>query len=459
MSTFRMALVVLALVAGCQNAGHFTTKVEAARQHLRLSEDQKALEVLSVPNDSGAPPEYHYLKAVTLDRLGRSEAATAEIRRATSVEPDNPKYKGFELKLRLFARDRASLDQLIELNDQFASVGPVALYATYAYQAKSVLLETENKPKAAEFHSQRKQQTLATALTLAKDMPEFHRDLITFAMQNQMLKEALGLIDGLIEVDPKSTPARNLKIHVLLQLNESNAAARIAKQLYEEEGRRTAGAEAYAVVLSAAQQSPEHDEEFNKLLAEYRFNAPIMTRYATYLTRSGHILKAFELLDQAMKEQPDKAARQQLAFVSVSLPLEIESPDYAEERLRLTRAEISDPLLIEYFEARILYLKKQHHEAVQKMLNIVAAERKNPGSTSKLATDALAWVRRILADQLIGDQMKNVIDSTQNTPIVRFEDAPAKKDEQPEAAPKPENQPDEKPAPVGPKPEPASPSP
>ena len=67
---------------------------------------------------------------------------------------------------------------MIELNDQFAAVGPVALYATYAFQAKAVMLSAENKPKAAEVHEQRKQQTLATALTLSKDMPEFHREWV-----------------------------------------------------------------------------------------------------------------------------------------------------------------------------------------------------------------------------------------------------------------------------------------
>lgn len=439
MSIFRMAAVIVAFVAGCQNAEHFKSKVEAARQHLRLSDDQQALEVLSVTSDSGAPPEFHYLKAITLDRLGRTEAATAEIRRATTIEPNNPKYKGFELKLRLFARDRASLDQLIELNDQFASVGPVALYATYAFQAKAVMLDAENKPKAADFHSQRKQQTLGTALTLAQDMPEFHRELIVFAMQNQKLPEALALIDGLLDIAPKNVPARNQKIQVLLQLKEPDAAAKIAKQLYEESGKRTSGAEAYAVVLSATSQSTEHDEEFHKLRNEFPYNAAVMTRYATYLTRGGHMLKAFELIDQAIKEQPEKAARQQLAFVSVSLPLEIDAPEYAEERLRLCRAEISDPLLLEYFEARILYLKRQYHEAVQKMLNIVAAERKNPGSSTTLATEALTWVRRILADRLVGDQIKNVIDSAQKTPLVKFEEAPAKPDD------KTASQPTEKP--------------
>ena len=83
---------------------------------------------------------------------------------------------------------------------------------------------------------------------------------------------------------------------------------------------------------------------------------------AEVLAEQTKVVKAFEMLDQAMKEQPDKAARQQLAFVSVSLPLEIDASDYAEERLRICRSEISDPLLIEYFEARILYLKDQHHK-------------------------------------------------------------------------------------------------
>lgn len=436
-------MVLLVVASGCSNAEYFQKKVDSARTQLRLSEDQKALETLSVTSDSGAPPEFHYLKAITLDRLGRNEAATAEIRRATAAEPNNPKYKGLELRFRLFARDRTSLDQLIELNDQFAAVGPVALYATYAFQAKAVMLGAENKPKAAEVHEQRKQQTLATALTLSKDMPEFHRELIIFAMQNQKLSEALTLIDGLLEVDSKSVPARNQKIQVLLQLKEPDAATVIAKQLYEESGKRGPGAEAYATVLSTASNSAEHDAEFEKLRTEFPYNPIIVTRFATYLTRAGQMLKAFEFLDQAIKEQPDKSARQHLAFVSVTLPLEIEAPEYAEERLRVCRAEFNDPLLLDYFEARILYLKHQYREAVQKMLNIVAAEQKNPGRSSPLATDALAWVRRILADRLVGDQIKNVIDKTRDAPLIRVEDTPPKADDSPA-------KPEEKPAPAQP---------
>lgn len=419
----RLKLTLLSIIAvslwGCSQAEFYQQKVDTARRHLQLSEDQAALDVLSVTNDSKATPEYHYLKAVTLERLGRNEAATAEIARAIKTEPDNPKYKGFELKLKMFARDRASVDQLLQLNDQFASVGPVALYATFAFQAKAILLEGENKPKAADFHTQRKRQTLETALTLAKDMPEYHRDLIVFALQNQKLDEALKLINGILELDPKSITGRNQKIQTLMLLKQPDKAVSIAKQLYEEGGKRVAGAEAYATILSATSQTAEHDAAFSDLRQELPFNPTIITKYAGYLTRAGHLLKAFELLDKAVKEQPDKAVRQHLAFVSISLPLEIESAEFAEDRLRIYRSEINDPLLLDYFEARLMYLKKQHHEAVQKMLNIIAAERKSPGRSTVLASEALNWVRRILADRLVGDQIKNAIDQTQQTPLVR----------------------------------------
>ena len=406
------AALVLCSLVGCGNADFFQKKIDAGRLQLQLSEDEKALETLSAPNDNDAPAEYHYLKALTLDRLGRAEAANAEIRRAVEAEAGNPKYKGLELRFRLFARDRNSVDQLIELNGKHASVGAVALFSTYAYQAKSLLLKAENKPQAAEFHEKRKQETLDTALTLAKDMPELHRDLITFAVQNGKHDEALSLANGLLALSPKSVPARNQKLQVLLLLKEPDDAAKIAAELYDEMGRQLVGAEAYASVLAMTSTSAEHDKEFAELRGKYPYSTTVLTKYATYLTRAGRLVNALELLDAAIQEQPNKSQREQLAFVAITLPLEIDATEYAEERLKRYRDELTDPLLIDFFEGRILFQKRQYHDAVQRMLNIVAAEKKNPGKSTALAKEAFGWVQRSLSAQLRGTQIQVAIDKT-----------------------------------------------
>ncbi len=409
---FGLAALLLCSLVGCGNAASFHKKVDAGRLLLQLSEDDKALEVLSAPKDDDAPAEYHYLKALSLDRLGRAEAANAEIRRAVEAEADNPKYKGLELRFRLFARDRNSVDQLIELNNKHASVGAVALFSTYAFQAKSLLLKAENKPQAADFHEKRKLETLDTALTLAKDIPELHRDLITFAIQNGKHDVALSLVNGLLELSPKSVPARNQKLQVLLFLKEAEEATKIAAELYEEKGRQLAGAEAYAAVLAMTSATAEHDKEFAELRGKFPYSTTVLTKYATYLTRAGRLGNALELLDAAMQEQPNKAQREQLAYVAITLPLEINATEFAEERLKRYRGDITDPLLIDFFEARILYQKRKYHEAVQRMLNIVAAEKKNPGKSTALAAEAFGWVKRILADQLRGTQIQVAIDKS-----------------------------------------------
>jgi hypothetical protein len=49
---------------------------------------------------------------------------------------------------------------------------------------------------------------------------------------------------------------------------------------------------------------------------------------------------------------------------------------------------------------------------VRKMLQIVAASKKNEGGSRLFATEALSWVQRILAEKVMTEQFDRVIEAT-----------------------------------------------
>jgi predicted Zn-dependent protease len=390
----------------------YAEKIADARHHLQLSSNEAALESLSVTSDTDAPPEFRYLKAITLDRLMRYEPAHTEIRRAIAAAPDDPKYKGLELKFRMLARERSAVDQLIELNRDYASTAAVALFAAYGFKAKAILLEQDGNPKSAEYHNSRKQQTLDTAITMAADIPEFHPELLTFAIREELPNEALALIDGLLKFDPESISLRSKKVRVLVALKKVDDAAKLAETLYFQTDENLQGAEYFASVLSQTTENERRDELFQKLIDRFPRSTMVVSKYAVYLTRSGRLPAAQKQIDDAIARQTDVEERESLAFVSITLPLEVNAPSVAEEYLRKHRKHLQDDLLVDFFEARILYLRKQYGDAVRKMLRIVAESKNNGGGSRMFATEALTWVRRILAEKVMTNQFDKVIDAT-----------------------------------------------
>ncbi len=390
----------------------YAEKIAEARRHLQLSSDQAALETLSLTSDTDAPPEFRYLKAITLDRLQRYEPANAEIRRAIAAAPNDPKYKGLELKFRMMARERSAVDQLIELNREYASTAAVALFAAYGFKAKAMLLEQDGNPKSAEYHNQRKKQTLDTAITMAADIPELHPELLTFAIREELSDEALSLIDGLLKLDPESISLRSKKVRVLMALERVDDAAALAEVLYKETDASLQGAEYFAAVLSQTTENEHRDQLFSKMIDRFPRSTLVVSKYAIYLTRSGRLPAAQKQLEDAIARQTDKEERESLAFVSITMPLEVNAPSVAEEYLRKHRKYLQDELLVDFFEARILYLRKQYGDAVRKMMHIVSESKNKEGGSRVFATEALTWVRRILAEKVMTNQLDKAIDAT-----------------------------------------------
>lgn len=446
---FVVALVLTILtVAGswalwsAYRQGRYEERIAQARGHLQLAKNEDSLQALSIPDDGDAPAEYHYLKSLTLERMGRGEPALAAIRRALESAPGHPRYKAFELKLRLLARERASVDQLIELNRQFGSVANVALFATYGYQAKELLLEDDRKPQAAEFHRKRKLETLSTALTLSAEIPELHPELLNFAVRNGRHEEALRLIDQLLLLDPASVGLRGQKVSVLLQLKRPDDAAALARKLFVESREGRTEAEFYAAVLAQGSGTEAHDRQFEELVEKFPISIPILSKQALYLTRTGRLTEAEKGLAAAIERQTLKENREALAFVAVSLPLEVGAPEVADEQLRICRRHLRDPLMADYFEARILYLRKDYSEAIRRMLKIAQAAERGGLDSKLMATEALKWVRAMLADKVIAEQMTSVLKATAqseaNAPAVRVEGT----EDKPEAPQNPAQQPD-----------------
>lgn len=387
----------------------YAEQVASARRFLQLSLNEDALDTLSVVDDGDAPAEYHYLKAITLDRLKRYEPANSEIARAIKQEPGNPRYKGLELRFRLMAREKSAMDQLIELNRDYASVAAVALFSTYGFQAKALLLQASGNPKAAEYHHSRKTQTLDTALTMSADIPELHPELMLFARKNNRPQDALSLVNGMLELDAENLELRSQKVRILVSAGKPDDAAALSLELYEETGKRREGAEYVASVLAYASRSEQNDGMFEQLLKDFGRNPVIVTKHAVYLARHGQLQAAQKLLADSMKTMKSDDDRETLAFVSISLPLEAGVVDLAEEQLRKNEKHLRDPLLKDYFLARVLYLRERHSDAVQLMLKIVKQGGASNDGSQALAQEALAWVRQILSDKVLREQMDKVL--------------------------------------------------
>lgn len=410
---FPLAVLTLLVViaSGCGSDEALLEKAEVARKHLQLSQDEEALSVLSSVDGASAPPEFRYLKSLTLYRLGRTEAAGSEIALAMEAAPENPKYKGMQLLLRLMARDRDSMDQLIELNEKYAAVGAVAFFATYGFHAKADILHQANKPKSADYHSSRSRQTLDTAMTLRDSIAEFHPDLFRMAMLQQRHQPALEILDGLLKLDPESSLLKTKKVKVLALLKQNDEAAQIAGEIFAGGDKQEDQAEFYATALSQANGSEKHDSEFSDLLRQFGRNTVVASKYAIYLARTNRLEDAERHLETSIDKQKSAEAKEALAFVAITLPLEGKAPDMAETRLRQYRPLLTDPLLVEYFEARILYLRKQYREAIRRLLHIVEIARKQGPGSHMMAKEALVWVRNILADKLIVEQMQNALEA------------------------------------------------
>ncbi|MBO09779.1 MAG: hypothetical protein CMJ68_03350, partial [Planctomycetaceae bacterium] len=181
--------MVIGLLAGC--GGQVPNQhLTQARHHLQRAAPQQALQSLSGLTGT---PETHYLRGVALMQLDKLDAAHGEFQAATELSTQ-PRHRACLLKLHLFARDYSAAEKLISLELANPEDPVVRLSCVYAYEARAVRLSAESRHEASAAHRRRASNSLKTALALAGDIPEFHPELLDFAIEYGHVDPALSLV-------------------------------------------------------------------------------------------------------------------------------------------------------------------------------------------------------------------------------------------------------------------------
>lgn len=399
-------LTIMLAVSGCGNSVD-AEKIAAARLNLQLAEPQKTIDGLAELEPSA---EYHYLKAIALDRLNRPGPAMAEIDFALETEPDVPKYKGLKLKFLLFQTNVEAIGQMIQLHEDNTSNPSVSLFSIYAYQAKTLRLAKLRKVRAAAAHRRRANDALVVCVRLIAEIPEFHTDVLNFAIQNGLKKDAELLADQLLELDPDNPNLARYKLEILVLAEKFDKAAEMARSIYHKNDRSELAAVLYSQILSQAKANKDYDREMRDLVQDHPRSVDTVTNYAIYLARSDRMAEAIKVTEYAIRQHKLIAPRSQLISTAISLPLEAGDAVLAQHELERYRQQLSDTYLIRLFEGRIHYLNKNYGEALDKLQSIVMADRREVGSARLLASEALKWIRTILNDEAVITQMKRAAD-------------------------------------------------
>ena len=410
-------MIVVSSLSGCRGSVS-PELIQQVQEQLQIGNSRKALDLFAGLGRLDA--ESHYLKAVALEDLERRDAAESEIALALKQEPNDPKYRGFQLRLRLFGGDREAIDQLIELHRQHESSGAASLFAVFARQANAMQFTAQGKVQGAQAQNERELDALKTALVLAAEIPEFQRELIQLALSHRLPAEAVRLIARLRELDPDNTGFARQHISALLLNQQLDAALKESESLFRRNPKSLGAAQTLSTVLSQSEANADHDRMFDEVLRAFPIDNAIVPQYALYLTRSGRLDQAGDVIDNAISRQKEKDERQRLIQLAIALPLEAvgvaaeERANRASERLKKYGSEITKPILVTYYEGRILYLRGKSQEALEKMKQVLAEEKNEAGRLRPFGQEALQWIRRIMADGLVDEQLKKAIEAIES---------------------------------------------
>ncbi len=388
------------LVTGCGDSKN-TERIDAARKFLQLDKPQEALNAFE-SGDSKVPADAHYLKALAFDRLERHDAAMTEIDAAIATDAKNPNYRGLKMRLRLFQKDRDAVDELIDLHKQNSSSAALSVFVVYAYQAKMARLYSQQKVRAADVQNTKATEALKTVVALLDEVPELHPEILEFAITLGLVESAQKIVTKLLELDPNDAVLQQQKVSISLLANDADEAIRAAKELYRIRDRNAESATVYASVLSNqnTKASSANDTAFQELVERYPLNTSVIGNYAVYLARSNRLTQACEFLQAAIERQKQSKPRSTLISMTISLPLEAGATELAAQQLARYRSQMDDALMVIYLEGRILFLKKQHDQALVKMAQVIQAQKQELGGSRSLAIEALQWTKQILADKL-----------------------------------------------------------
>lgn len=429
----RWAVLCGCLVAcvGCSSKAP-PPELAEARRLLQLDRVQPALDVLAAMQ--GDPTaEGHYLKAIALDRLQMKDVAAEEIRIACEQQPENTKYRGLSTRFRLYdALEKGKADgadELIQMYREHPTAADAAMFAFYAHQAKRMQLTAQAKLDAAEKEHQASLQALNTAIALSSAIPEFQREMLSFALVFEMGDSAKVIADKLMAVDATNVELLQDRVRVLMLTGQPEEAVAVAAELHQRKKRDETSAEILAKTLTATgpdvtrdrqfrdlcERYPENqtvlqaylqflvrggatdnrDRDFEALLARMPNNDDVLAQYAVYLGRSGRTPKGCEVLVARARSLQDLPRRWKLINVALSLAIESGEGTLARQLLDRHNAEVPHQVTRSYLDGRVLYLQKDFAGAEQRMLEIVNMAKDDVPALKTMAAEALRWIEII----------------------------------------------------------------
>ncbi len=403
-------LSLLAVLPGC-GGEWLSPNTLAARRELQFNRPQESLDKLSAePLDDSASA--HYLRALALERLDQVKAAKSEAQLAIDRATKNPKFRGLALRLKLFDGEDSAIEPLLQLHQEHPSSAGVSLDAVFAFQAKMVRLRTEGKLRSARVQLEKAEASLKTALSLAAELPERQRELIGMAIWFELPTEALKLIAELLKEEPGNHELLRDKVKVLEQTKQSAEAIRTAAELFRRLERTEASAVEFANTLNRLPASPAVFEQYDTLRQRFPKNTEILVRHCWSRGKAGQVEQACAELTSAFGQQTDARRKRLVAQSAIAIPLEVGDAKVAAQQFQRFRKEVSDPQLLAYMEGQLAFLRKDFSQTLDMMQVVVDAARKDSTASPMLAREAFRWIRRLLAQQTLTDQVRRAAELT-----------------------------------------------
>ncbi|MFP6768217.1 MAG: hypothetical protein VB859_08605 [Planctomycetaceae bacterium] len=386
--------LVLALLAGCGRQGP-PPELITARNHLQHANAQAALDALDrLPDDATA----HYLRAVALTQLDQVDAARSEVQAAITQEA-TPRRIAYLLRLRLFTRDLSAAEELIAMELAHPSNAAVRLACVYAYEARAVRLSTEGKHAAAAAHNRRAADALSQALAQAADIPEFQPELLDFSENYGLAHSGLQLVRLMQETVPHEAELDHREIRFLIAVGKITEGTRLARRLHLRSPGDGRIADLYAEAIAKASASKSHDRTLRELRRAFPGRLTLIAHHAQYLASNHRLTSACQILSTALSSKLVVAStgdrRALLVQAAIVLPLEAGAIGLAEQQLNRYRSEISDELIVTYYEGQLLHLQENYDGAIQKMTEVLRARAGETGRRDPLVSDAVRWLAKI----------------------------------------------------------------
>jgi tetratricopeptide (TPR) repeat protein len=402
-------------------------EIAQGRQLLQVCKFQAASDVLGKQTSA----EGLYLKAVALNGLKQREAALEAIRKAQQLEPTDPRYEGFLLLMRLGNREEGAADELIDLYEQNRSYGSLALFAATAEMMKGDRAQSMATFDAAvalasetpEFMFQTLDHAISVGRLKAADEllaklsrvrpkdPDAIRLLLQAALRGRLGKSSEMLLAQLQELTPDDPELEKIRVRILFYLGSPEALP-AAEKLYRDRGETEDTALLYILPLSQAPFTPENDRQFRAMMRRFPRNMEIFARYMIYLTQAGRLEDALDQINRALASSSTQGpARTHLLELAIGLPLEKDNPELLERELERHQSEVTDPQLIAYLRGRLHMMRKEYEPALVEFKKVIEAEKANKGAPRSIASDALVWMRKILVEQRIEEQLGKVTEA------------------------------------------------